>query len=451
MSALQHNYRYDRPSALDNNGAPRLYLATSNRDTDTATEFFRGTLRQPRLISSLLTAVHQIVGSRFFLPANSLQKQLMLADPVVTAGGGQLRFEGFSACCSAYIRVDLLPDAYDGEFISKGTTNVDFNAPMKAALARVRDTDRLKLQVGPDALVLERNGTSVLEKKVVLPQRWLRGLLEIQAYQSAMRPLFSVNQIEAARFIRNLPHSSTSKTPLWVCPGPRGLISSTVASLGAVRVVESMRLRVLEQLLPMAEKLTVYADERQQASAWQLSFSGARITLLMSAEVWRGFSGEGQALRTLLQADSLQAVSAAVRTQLHWQAKLNAEALALQLNYGKDETEAALTLLGASGLVGFDLADHCYFHRELPFNLNLLEDLHPRLKAARELLAENAVQLLKTGGMIEARVAGHDAEQRVWGELGALACTCPWHSKHQGGRGPCKHILAVEARLGEVA
>ncbi len=448
MTALSHIYRYDRPSALDLHGTPSLYLATSNRDAGSAA-FFRGSLLHPRLVSSLLTTVQQTVGSRFFLPANSLQKKLALADPIVTAGAGLLRFEGFSACCSAYVRVDLLPDAYDGEFMSKGTTNVDFNAPMKAALARVRDTDSLKLQVGPDALVLERNDCRVLEKKVDLPRRWLRGLLEVQAYQSAMRPLFSVSQIEAARFIRSLPRSSTSKTPLWVCPGPRGLFSSTVATMGAVRVVESARLRLLEPLLPMANQLTVFADERQQASAWQLQFAGARLTLLMSAEVWRGFSGEGQALRALLQASNLQAVSAAVRAQLHWQASLTGAHLAQQLDFPQADIDAALTLLGASGLVGFDVADGSYFHRELPFELHLLDDFHPRLAAARELLAANAVRLLKTSDVIDSRVQSQAIEHRVWGERGDLACTCPWHGKHQGERGPCKHILAVQAYLGD--
>ena len=23
-------------------------------------------------------------------------------------------------------------------------------------------------------------------------------------------------------------------------------------------------------------------------------------------------------------------------------------------------------------------------------------------------------------------------------------CSCPWYAKHQGERGPCKHVLAVQ-------
>ena len=50
-----------------------------------------------------------------------------------------LRFEAFSACCSTYGRVDLLPRAVEGEWLGRGTTNVDFNAPMRAALAKIQD------------------------------------------------------------------------------------------------------------------------------------------------------------------------------------------------------------------------------------------------------------------------------------------------------------------------
>ena len=41
-----------------------------------------------------------------------------LADPVVTSGDGWLRFEGFSSCCSTYVRADLSPQAYDGRVLT---------------------------------------------------------------------------------------------------------------------------------------------------------------------------------------------------------------------------------------------------------------------------------------------------------------------------------------------
>lgn len=441
MAAIDHAYRYAAPSRLTGDDRPRLALATSSAG-GLQPHFFEGRLTAPRLAAELLSAVHLVVGSRFFTPANTLARLIALADPVVTCGGGTLRFEGFSACCSAYVRVDMLPGSYEGDLVGKGTTNVDFNAPMRAALAGVRDADGLALSVGHDRLRLRSADADVVEKKVKLPLRWVRGMLEVQSYQAAMRERLSASGMEALRFFRSLPKASTSRTPLWVLAGPGGLRTTTRPEPDGVRVTDTSRLRLLDMLLPKARSLTVHADDAQQASAWVLDFGAMRITLALSAEVWRGFSGEGQALRALMNSGSGDHV-AAVRAQLQWQARLDPAQLASTLNISPADVGDALRVLGVSGLAGFDVSDASYFHRVLPFDLSMAEDMHPRLAAARALLAEGAVTLVRetpfaagvdSGGV---RHAVHEID-------GELACSCPWFGKHQGSRGPCKHVLAAE-------
>src|SRR6187551_980587 len=105
-------YRYTHPSVLTVDGRPRLELATADATGSQHPHFFEGQVLHPRLVSELLTAVALVVGTRFFTPANTVAKLVALADPVVTSGGGYLRFEGFSPCCSTYARADLLPVAY---------------------------------------------------------------------------------------------------------------------------------------------------------------------------------------------------------------------------------------------------------------------------------------------------------------------------------------------------
>ena len=437
MTSLSHAYQYAFPSQLDTSGRPHLTLATSNADQ--RPHFFEGKLLQPRLTAELLTAVHLIVGSRFFLPANSLAKVLRLADPVVTCGEGALRFEGFSGCCSTYIRADFLPGAYDGELVGKGTTNVDFNAPMRAALARVRDSDGLDLSVGADAITLRSGGASVTESKVELPLRWLRGMLEVQSYQAGMRLRHTMNGIDALRFLRALPRNANGRTPLWIVAGPSGLRTTAQPSTEGVRMTDSSRLRVLETLAAKARSVALYADEAQQSSAWVLDFGTARLTLALSAETWRGFSGEGQSLRALMRA-SASAALPSVRAQLNWQAALDPSAIAATLDLQATEVDDALRVLGASGLVGFDVAANSYFHRVLPFDLSLVEDLNPRLASARELIEQGSVEIVRRDPL-EA-VAGDHRVREVEQEL---HCTCPWFSRYQGARGPCKHVLAVEA------
>lgn len=447
MNSSIQTYRYARESFLSDEARPRLALATALAPEGGAEpHFFEGRLLEPRRTAELLTALHLVVGARFFTSANSVARAIALADPVVTSGGGLLRFEGFSSCCSTYARVDLLPAAYDGEVAGKGTTNVDFNAGMRAALARIRDDAGLDLSVGADSLTLRSAGVEVVERKVGLPLRWLRGMVEVQSCQAAMERRFEVSGLDALRFLRALPKASTSRTPLWVAPGPRGLFTSTRAGQGAVRVTDVRRLATLSALLPSARSLTVYSDAGHQSSAWVVDLGSARFTLALSAEVWRGFSGEGQALRALLQAGLRGApMLAGVRAALNWQASLDSAQLGAELSLSPAEVDDALRVLGASGLVGYDVSEGRYFHRVLPLDLSGIEDMHPRLADAQRLLQAGAVTVLKPQPF-EATVRSGELDHRVREVDGELRCTCPWFAAHQGHRGPCKHVLAAETQ-----
>src|SRR5258707_10021412 len=172
---LDYAYRYERASEVSFTGdGARVSLSTSGLGAQPDL-FFRGSLVQPRLTADLLLALVRVVQSRFHMPPAMLARILALADPVVTCGEDRLRFEAFSACCGVYGRVDLLPEAVDGSLLATGTTNVDFNPPMRAALARIRDSEPANLSVGATAVELESGGQAVLGGKVRPSGRWLKG------------------------------------------------------------------------------------------------------------------------------------------------------------------------------------------------------------------------------------------------------------------------------------
>jgi len=449
LADVQHAYRYQGASAVADRAdcaGPHLTLVTSSPLEAAPPRFFEGRVHRPRLVADALTAVHLIVGARFFTPPNTLAKRIALADPVVTSGGGLLRFEGFSSCCSAYIRVDLGQRGYEGDIVGKGTTNVDFNAPMRAALTRVRDDHGLGFSVGTDEMTLTSGAGSVTERKVALPERWVRGMLEVQAFQSAMTPRLEVTAVDALRFLRALPRASTSRTPLWIARGASGLFTTTRAVDDGVRLTDSTRLRVLEPLLPYAERLTVHADPANQASAWVLDFDSIRVTLALSAETWRGFSGEGQSLHALMRLDNEGHASVLdrVRAHLNWQGLLRADEVSLATGIALERVDDALRALGAVGLVGYDVAEQAHFHRVLPFDLSSIDDMHPRLAAAKDLLAHGAVRL-EAGPSFVAEVESDGIRHRVREVDGQVRCTCPWFAKHGEERGPCKHVLAATA------
>lgn len=218
VASLAYTYRYnfasDVVSRCDDIG---LRLATSGGHEPNP-YFFSGRLEYPKEMADQLLTLAQVVSSRFYLPG-----AVRLVDPVVTSNDQVLRFEGFSSCCGVYARVDLKAAAFDAELHGRGTTNVDFNSSMRTALARVRTQDHVFLSVGADKVVLSSGGSDVVEKKVSLPLRWLKGFTEVQAYQPALNLKYEIRTEEARQFVRSIPRGGGAKTPSWVTPIGRGL------------------------------------------------------------------------------------------------------------------------------------------------------------------------------------------------------------------------------------
>ncbi len=201
---------------------------------------------------------------------------------------------------------------------------------------------------------------------------------------------------------------------------------------------------MLDDLAPLANGLTVFADPQGNASEWRLHFGPLNFHLTLSAEVWRGFSGEGQVLAELA-AKERDRLLKLVQGMLKWQAEIRAEEFAASWDASPESLRQAFATLGSRGLVGYDLGRGAYFHRELPFDLTLIADMHPRLKSAQKMVEGGGVRVLRrTEDLIEAEVPGTDVTHRVRLSEDGDRCTCPWHAKHQGTRGPCKHILAVQ-------
>ena len=442
---LEQTYRYPFPSTLIGEGdGRRLRLATSGGPAANP-QFFRGRLLLPVVAADLLLTLGDVARSRFHVPAAMLTRILELADPVATCADDRLRFEAFSACSSVYGRVDLLPEAYDGETIGRGTTNVDFGSGLRSALAGVQDGSQLGLAVGAGAVELEADGGSVVERRVPLPSRWLRGFLEVQAIQAELAPMVGLDASGARAFFRSIP-KTPSKRPVWLAPAGRDLRTfHHDPGPGAIGLAGLARLRLFDRVARHATSLRVFAAAGDGSTGWQVDVPGARLTLVLSPEVWRGFSGEGRALHRL--ADTAPSASiAAVRGALGWEPRLGVHALTIRTGRSRDEVSGALAALALSGIVGYDLAEGGYFRRELPFDLGRIERLQPRLREARRLVERSAVRIdFVDGSGTAAWVAGAGGvEYRVRSTPAGWSCTCPWYGRHRGDRGPCKHVLSVQ-------
>ena len=182
-------YQYAFPSALlHSTNGDNLFLAKySEVQKKEAPCFFWGSLSDPYTVARCLICLSNVVKSSFNLSPFELAK---LKDPIVTAGNEKIRFEGFSHCAGVYARVDILPGGYDGEFPENGTTNVDFNQPMISALSQINKTEKVLLSVGKKEVAIQAGNEKVVERKVPLPVKWIKGLTTVQLFYLPIIILF---------------------------------------------------------------------------------------------------------------------------------------------------------------------------------------------------------------------------------------------------------------------
>lgn len=437
MVNIEHAYHYSGHSTLSGSaGKNQLSLVCEHSDPELPNHFLLAFARSPDITARALRAVSEIVGSRFYVPPSMLARILREADPVATVGAGTVRFEGFSACCSAYIRLDMDDGALDVSHRQSGTTNVDFGAELRAALAQVQQGSRMELTIGPRSVGISHERASVVERRVPLPARWIKGFGDVQLHLTEMELAFTLSRVAAQRFLRTLPRSKADHQ-IWIAVAGNAVRATSRPTPGSVPLRGGHRLRVFETLVGKALAMQVYRNPMLGSSAWVLDFGTQRLVLVLNAEPWRGFSGDGRLLFDLVNSD---ADTAALRAQLKWQDRLEFGALAQATGLTPEDVRRAMAHLAASGLVGFDLAQGAWFHRVLPFDMAKLEALNPRIKAAQKLVDEGAVTL-RDGG---ADIQSEDAVHRVRMDQDDYSCTCPWYAKNKATRGPCKHVLAAQ-------
>ncbi len=432
-NALAHDFSYSAPSraALSDDGGA-LWLATSGGSAPHP-RLFCGELPAPGVQAAALLTVARCARSRYFDPAKAV-----LADPVVTCHADRLRFEALSSCAGVYARHDVDLGAADGDVARVGVTNVDINEETRVTLARMLAGSVLLLDIGEDGVGFATDTGAAFERRVDLPVRWVKGFGEVGALSAELQPVAEIHGALAQRFLRNLPVGGSD---LWLTPAAREPRWSGSSSPGAIRVAGPQRLKLLAPLTRFVRALRVWGDE-QGVSAWMADFGDAgRLTLMITPAISRGFSGEGATLSTLA-AERLQPLADAVSLELAWQPALSAATLAARLDRPVAEVEAALPLVAARGRAGFDLHDGAFFHRDLPYDLEQVEALHPRLRDARRLVADGRIELEEEGR--EAWVRSPNATHRVRLTDDPPTCTCDWWLRHRGARGPCKHVLAAE-------
>lgn len=439
------NYLYESSSAMINDeGVENLLLSKfSEVERDNSPCFFWGRLNNPFELSRCLITLSNVVQSSFNLSPFQIS---LLKDPIVTAGNDQIRFEGFSHCAGVYARVDVLENGQEGEFLANGTTNVDFNTPLISELGKIKKNDRLVLSVGKKEVGFHKDGSSFIERKVPLPSKWIKGLTTVQHFFSESEKVETLNRIQAINLFKTIPNGKV-KTDYFLLKRGNKFVFSPLKSSIAVCIGGIHRLKLIQPLIPLINELKIYPHQEGQSVTFILCFDELNFNFSVSRDFWRGFSGEGAALESLLE-DLPDSLIQSFDNYSYSNQEFNPALIALEEGMDISKIESLSTKLSAIGLLGYDLERNGFYYRRLPFKLERILSLNPRLKGVEKLLSEDKVEItLNEGDRVEAKVEGSGVYHYVLIHGQTQKCTCAWFSQNQGGRGACKHILAAKKKV----
>ena len=438
MTDLEYNYKgistYSKTKGINN-----LVLAhqTEIEEVNNIPCFFWGSLTDPYVTAKCWSTIAKVVRSSFGPIPPSLR------DPIVSAGSERLRFEGFSSCNGVYVRLDMKPEAIDGEFIASGTTNVDFNDPMLNALNAIQKNEKVTLAVGQQDVQVITSKAKVVEKKVTLPMRWIKGLTSVQLYLADMDLKFELNKIQTIQLFQSLPKGSV-KGDFFITKRAGKFMFSTLATADSVRIGGVQRLRLLEGILSIVDKIFVYESSDKQTCSIVCEFGKMQLLMAFSPDSYRGFSGEGNVLETMTENLPMEWVYG-LNSLLKSNEMFDPTMLSIENDIDFGTMDNLTSNLSSMGLLGYDLSEKAHFYRRLPFKTERILSLNPRLKNAKKLIDNEEVEITeRRADYIEAKVKGSGVVHKVIIDSNSQKCTCDWFTAYQGKRGICKHILAVK-------
>jgi len=231
-----------------------------------------------------------------------------------------------------------------------------------------------------------------VEKKVKLPMAWIKGFASIPYLTSQSTKVAELKGPAIAQFFHTIPDRSDRNASYWFTSGLRGAKLSRTKVPGSFLVRSPERLKDLGAIAHLAKKLSVYEMNQKQMSIWTMELEETQLTVALSAEIWRGFSGEGAGIQELFNTgDPLLGEELLPEME----SPISASKLAYQTELSISEVNSNLALLSAQGLIGFDHSTNEWFQRFLPYSEILINKTNPRLKTAEKIIMEGGVQITK--------------------------------------------------------
>jgi hypothetical protein len=421
-----------------------------------------------------------------------------LLDPVITVHPDRIFLEAFSQDQSAYACLIIDPEVFETEGdVVTGVTNIDFTAWLWGALGEMRSSRHTSFKVGPEGFeVKTTGGGGRFEKKVDLPESWVRGFLQVQAAMGMPGTRITVKPVDLLSAIRFLRYTKAKVSPRALRyefePGQDARLviepfEHVVALDGAVhnyterkttRVWGRRRLRLIEGLLPFAETVDIYLKGRALPSFYAIKLPGMTFLLGLTGWSGAGFTGTGGFDLLAEAASSDDTLVAKTHVLLAERYHLSIREASAVLGVDEPAASRALVRLCRMGCAMFDVEARRYRHRELfetpadearYFPPDLKRELAQRLLENRSveitgLEAEETVRQsrLKINDGDKTRVEVRNIVYRDWrvrGRAGDASpveivvndtgriifgrCSCAFFADNLMNLGPCEHMLAL--------
>lgn len=403
-----------------------------------------------------------------------------LFDPVITVHPDELSFEAFSRDESSYARLAAKYDLFDKvDSFECGTTNIDFSVRLHDELDRMRTYRRTRFDVSPSGFqVVTEGGSGHREKKIELPDSWVKGFLQVHSTMAMGLSHFRMAPIDLYNVCRFLQRHKAKQSPramrYELKPGEPATVvfepwefelklSPTSIFQGpkplSIRTWGRDRLRTLARLLPVARGVDVHLAGFGLPSLYIVDLGPLTFTLGLSGWTdndWTGGASFDLLTRQLeVKADELLKVFEALRKVRF----ARDTELATTTGLSVEKVRSATSHLCQTGRAMFDLGGGVYRHRELFLEPFTAKEAQAAVKAGGAPTGDardsNDVRIIARrptalGFKLSGSAKGPDGKRvrpqlsvDKTGKIIEGTCSCDFFKKNKLTQGPCEHLLAL--------
>lgn len=406
----------------------------------------------------------------------------IMLDPVISVHPDGVFFEVFSKDEGVYANLGVKMDAF--ELAGKpvfGTTNIDFSQNLLDGILQMRSYRQTQLTIGRDAVKVATSGKGeVLEKRISVPDSWLRGFLQVQSAATLPKDSFTVAPIDLYNVMRQLRlHADQKGKPrglrIELTPGETPILvlepwETVIKTSGqiyrgqqakVVRVWGRRRLMLLRRMLPFAETVEVHVLGSGLPSFWVLRSGDFAMTLGLTGFTAANWS---QAVSFDLLLPRQTKTSKPLEKIVKHLADVwfdGSDGLKKVVGGDGAELLEAVQLGCQHGRIMYDLATDVFRLRPLreePLDLEKLEYRNARERVAYDLIArKGAIKIASVNRIFgrgleltgKAQVAEDKREYRPQltltdeGNVTRAECTCSFFRQQGLAHGPCAHLVAL--------